>query len=240
MSRYDDEDLDNEIIPVHSPFRTEVYGDDGSDEDISEMTAKVSNCVKLADSLEKLNISENAQKIKKTMEYISQTYLMNRLQNGIKSEDMKRSVMARINEIITSFSPQELINLYTAISDAGTPDLDRLFGDGSSGININMQGPTTNHNVYDNSVKNTQVNQTANFQYANDKDIKGLDVGTVKKMGKITEVTNLFKAFEIPRQAQVEYKPEEKIETTQDKQSDLIEANFEEIKSEEKKFMNED
>lgn len=239
MSRFDDEDFENDTVPVKSPFYdSQNTGENFNDDNyLLNSVAKLS---KLHKSLQQSNISEALNNSKRTLDYIGQTFLLSRLENGLKGEELKRMLISRIGEIMTSFSPQELTNLFDVLSRAGVPDLDRLFGNGSQGININMQGPTTNHNIYDNSVNNTQINQTANLNYANDKALEKIEPETVKKMGKISEAKNIFASLNIPRQNQVEYKPEEKFITQQEKDKTLIEANFEEIKQEEKHLLNED
>lgn len=241
MTRYDDDDFDNDVVPVSGGYASTLQDVDeyNEQEDNQSLVKKLNALNDLATTLRNTNSRESLSNLKYMTDFLGSAFINTRLKNGLISEDIKKSILNRFNELMPSCTPQELTDMFRAISDAGVPDLDRIFGPRSGGINITMQGGTTNHNVYDNHVEN-QLNQTQQNVYANDKAIKELTPAAIGGISKFAEAAGIFKQVGVPRQNQVEYKPEEKLPTVNEKVSEMIDANFEEIKAEEKKYMNED
>ena len=239
MSRYDD-DFEDELVPVSNGTAINSYSsEEDEDEDQSYLLKKLNAVSNLATKMRENNSKETLSNMRFAIDVIAHTFLEHRLKNGLKAEDMKKALIERFWEVLPSCTPQEMTDMFRAISDSGVADLDRLLGPRNGGININMQGPTTTNNVYDNRVEN-QINQTQQNVYANDKASKALSQEAITSIGKFTEAADLFKQIGIPRQNQVEYKPAEKLPDKQKEMAEAIDANFEEIKKDEKKYMNED
>lgn len=241
MSRYDDDDFEEGIVPIAGGLSASMQSSDdyNNAEDNERLLSKLNALSDLAATLKTNSSKENLSNFKYMTDFLGSAFINTRLQNGLVSESIKKNILDRFNEIMPSCTPQELTDMFRAISEAGVPDLDRIFGPRSGGINITMQGGNTTHNNYDNHVEN-QLNQTQNV-YGNDKAMKDLTPDAVSGISKFAEAAGLYKQLGVPKQNQVEYKPAEKIPASvQEKVSSMIDANFEEIKQEEKKYMNED
>lgn len=233
------DDFEEDIVPVKGGYSSGMVSADdyNRDENNSMTLSAVKSVLNLANALKEINTKETAASLKSMTDFISTTYLNYRFQNGLVAEDIKRNLLARFNEVMVSCTPAELTDMYRAINEAGVADLDRIFGARSGGININMQGPT--HNVYDNHVEN-QLNQQQNVYSNNENVMKSLEPKTVSSMTKMVEAAGVWGQIGVPRQNQVEYKPEEKIKTGTEKITEMLDATFHEIKAEEKQKLNEE
>lgn len=239
MSRFGDEDFEDDVVPGTEKFTESDYHNYMDEEDDDYVINKFKSIGKLAKSLSEVNSHEQENSLKKSLDVLTSVFMANRLENGLKAEDLKRKMLSRMTSILDAFTPTEIIQAYKLISDASNPDLEKMLGSGKSGININMGGPTMNN--YDNSITNTQVNQIAQqTDYSNDKAIKQISQEEMKRIGNLSEISNIFKEMNLPRQNQIEYNPNEKIVTNEQKIANMIEANFKEIKEEEIKKLNED
>lgn len=232
MSNYNDEDFDNESS-------INIYSEDDDSDDNDYLLKRFSSVNALAEKLTELNSKEKESNIGHTLNILTKIFMKVRLENGLKSEDLKRCMLSRMMEILPSFTAQELVMAYKMISDASNPDLDRIMGDGKSGININMDNKHT-INKFDNSVTNNQVNQNLQVNYANEKAVSGIDPNAIRQINNLSEASNIFKQIGVPRQANVEFKPNEKILANDKNLEDMVEANFKEIKKEEKEKLNEE
>lgn len=232
MSNYNDEDFDNESS-------INIYSEDEDSDDNDYLLKRFSSVNALAEKLTELNSKEKESNIGHTLNILTKIFMKVRLENGLKSEDLKRCMLSRMMEILPSFTAQELVMAYKMISDASNPDLDRIMGDGKSGININMDNKHT-INKFDNSVTNNQVNQNLQVNYANEKAVSGIDPNAIRQINNLSEASNIFKQIGVPRQANVEFKPNEKILSNDKNLEDMVEANFKEIKKEEKEKLNEE
>lgn len=239
MAKVYNDDFDEDIVPVSATFSTAMSSADdyNRDESNKQTLGIFKSVINFANALKEINTKESMTNLKNMTDFISTTYLNYRFQNGLIAEDMKRNLLSRFNEVMVSCTPAELTEMYRAINEAGTADLDRIFGSRSGGININMQGPT--HNVYDNHVEN-QLNQQQNVYSNNENVMKSLEPKTVSSMTKMAEAAGVWGQIGVPRQNQVEYKPAEKIQTGPEKIANMLDATFHEIKAEEKKKLNEE
>lgn len=232
MSNYNDEDFDNESS-------INIYSEDDDSDDNDYLLKRFSSVNALAEKLTELNSKEKESNIGHTLNILTKIFMKVRLENGLKSEDLKRCMLSRMMEILPSFTAQELVMAYKMISDASNPDLDRIMGDGKSGININMDNKHT-INKFDNSVTNNQVNQNLQVNYANEKAVSGIDPNAIRQINNLSEASNIFKQIGVPRQANVEFNPNEKILVNDKNLENMVEANFKEIKKEEKEKLNEE
>lgn len=239
MANYYNDDFEEDMVPVKGCGSSGmISADDYNRDESNKHTLGIfKSVINFANALKEINSKESASTLKNMTDFISQTYLNYRFQNGLIAEDMKRNLLSRFNEVMVSCTPAELTDMYRAINEAGVADLDRIFGARSGGININMQGPT--HNVYDNHVEN-QLNQQQNVYSNNENVMKSLEPKTVSSMTKMAEAAGVWGQIGVPRQSQVEYKPAEKIQTGTEKIATMLDATFHEIKAEEKNKLNEE